>query len=48
MVGMTLPREFCLLGIYGTALFANAINIWLGLVLSLSFAMLAVGNDAFH
>jgi hypothetical protein len=28
--------------------FCKCINIWLGLVLSLSFAMLAVGNDAFH
>lgn len=43
-----LPTESCLLGIYGTAIFANAIHFWLGLGLSLSFALLAVGDDAFR
>lgn len=43
-----LPRESCLLGIYGTAIFANAIHFWLGLGLSLSFALLAVGDDVFR
>jgi uncharacterized membrane protein (UPF0136 family) len=36
IVGRPLPREFCLLGIYGTAMFANAIHFWLGLAFSLS------------
>ncbi|KAJ5765496.1 UPF0136 domain protein [Penicillium odoratum] len=46
VVGRPLPRESCLLGIYGTATFANAIHFWLGLALSLSFAILAASNDA--
>ncbi|KAJ5174604.1 uncharacterized protein N7482_000481 [Penicillium canariense] len=46
VVGRPLPREFCLLGLYGTVIFANAIHFWLGLGLSLSFALLAVGDDA--
>ncbi|KAJ5641649.1 UPF0136 domain protein [Penicillium lividum] len=46
VVGRPLPKELFLLGIYGTATFANAIHFWLGLALSLFFAILAASNDA--
>jgi uncharacterized membrane protein (UPF0136 family) len=45
-VGRPLPREYCMLGIYGTAVFANAIHFWVGLGLSLSLILLAVSDDA--
>lgn len=45
VVERPLPREFCLLGVYGIVIFANAIHFWLGLGLSLSFALLALSDD---
>jgi uncharacterized membrane protein (UPF0136 family) len=48
VVGRPLPKEVCLLGIYGTAMFANAIHFWLGLALSMSFTLLAASDDAFR
>lgn len=45
VVGRPLPREFCLLGVYGIVIFANAIHFWLGLGLALSFALLALSDD---
>ncbi|KAJ5925135.1 UPF0136 domain protein [Penicillium verhagenii] len=48
LIGRPLPKEYFVLGMYGTVIFGNGIHFWLGLGLSLFLVLCAAGDDAYR